>query len=39
VHPTEKHADLVVSGEQPFERSTTAVMQALRRAKASAAGA
>ncbi len=39
VHPTEKHADLVVSGEQPFERSTTAVMQALHRAKASAAGA
>ena len=38
VYPTEKFADLTVSGEEPFERSTTAVIAALRRAK-SAAGA
>jgi uridine kinase len=33
VHPTQKYADLVVSGEEPFERSTAAVMAALHRAK------
>lgn len=34
VHPTEKYADLVVSGEEPFERSTSAVMAALHLAAA-----
>jgi uridine kinase len=34
VNPTEKYADLVVSGEEPFERSTSAVVAALHRAKA-----
>src|SRR3954468_20413957 len=29
VHPTEKYADLVVSGEEPFERSISAVIAAL----------
>jgi uridine kinase len=29
VYPTEKYADLVVSGEEPFERSTRAVVAAL----------
>jgi uridine kinase len=38
VYPTEKYADLLVSGEQPFERSTAAVMKALQRAKAAAGG-
>jgi uridine kinase len=33
VFPTEKYADLVVSGEEPFERSTSAVMAALHRAE------
>jgi len=33
VHPTQKYADFVVSGEEPFERSTTAVLTALHRAK------
>jgi uridine kinase len=33
VYPTEKYADLVVSGEEPFERSISAVMAALHRAK------
>jgi uridine kinase len=37
VHPTEKYADLVVSGEEPFERSTSAIMAALSRAKAAGA--
>ena len=27
VHPTQKYADLVVSGEEPFDRSTSAVVQ------------
>ena len=36
VTPTMKYADLVVSGEEPFDRSTSAVLQALRRAKAAA---
>ena len=31
VHPTEKYAGLVVSGEEPFERSTSAVLAALNR--------
>jgi uridine kinase len=34
VYPTEKYADRVVSGEEPFERSISAVMAALHRAKA-----
>jgi len=34
VYPAAKHADLVVSGEDPFEHSTTAVISALHRAKA-----
>ena len=38
VYPTEKYADLSVSGEEPFERSTSAVMAALDRAKAAHAG-
>jgi len=32
VHPTRKHADLVVSGEEPLADSTAVVMNALRRA-------
>ena len=39
VYPTEKYADLRVSGEEPFERSTAAVLAALHRAKAAAGGA
>jgi uridine kinase len=39
VHPTAKYANLVVSGEEPFERSTTAVIAALHRAKAAAGSA
>src|SRR5215471_12449237 len=31
VYPTQKHADLTVSGEEPFERSTSAVVNALQR--------
>src|SRR5437763_11666615 len=38
VHPTEKYADLVVSGEEPFDRSTDAVVGSLRRAKAASKG-
>jgi uridine kinase len=38
VYPTGKYADLAVSGEMPFDRSTSAVIAALHRAKASAAG-
>jgi uridine kinase len=34
VYPTEKYAGVVVSGEEPFERSTSAVMAALHRAAA-----
>lgn len=34
VHPTEKYADLVVSGEVPFERSTKAVLTELARPRA-----
>src|SRR4051794_19219193 len=37
VNPTEKYASLVVSGEEPFERSTSAVLTALHRAKAAGA--
>ena len=36
VTPTMKYADLVVSGEEPFDRSTSAVIQALHRANAAA---
>lgn len=32
VHPTMKYADLVVSGEEPLTNSTSAVLNALRRA-------
>jgi uridine kinase len=39
VHPTQKYADMVVSGEEPFERSTAAVLAALRLAKAAAGSA
>jgi len=39
VYPTEKYADLKVSGEEPFERSTAAVVKALHRAKAAVGGA
>jgi uridine kinase len=34
VYPTERYADLKVSGEEPLERSTNAVIAALHRAKA-----
>jgi uridine kinase len=34
VFPTKRHADLVVSGEQPFDASTGAVLGALRKASA-----
>ncbi|MBS1856252.1 MAG: uridine kinase [Acidobacteria bacterium] len=37
VNPTQKYADLVVSGEEPFERSTSLVLNALRRARVAAA--
>ena len=36
VYPCVKHADLIVSGEEPFEESTPAVLKMLRRAKAAA---
>ena len=36
VFPTMKHADLIVSGEEPLANSTTAVINALRRAKLAA---
>ena len=36
VMPTRKYADLVVSGEEPLENSTTAVMNALERASTAA---
>jgi uridine kinase len=36
VIPTKKYADLVVSGEEPLENSTTAVMNALERASTAA---
>ena len=36
VNPTQKYADLIVSGEEPFERSTNAVLQALHRVRAAA---
>jgi uridine kinase len=39
VYPTEKYADFVVSGEEPFERSTQAVIAALRVVKSAAARA
>ena len=34
--PDQKYADLVVSGEEPFDRSTSAVISALHKAKAAA---
>jgi uridine kinase len=37
VYPTEKYANLVVSGEEPLERSTSAVIAALHRAEAAGA--
>ena len=36
VYPTRKYADLVVSGEEPLDRSTAAVIHALHRARAAA---
>ena len=36
VYPTRKFADLVVSGEQPLDHSTAAVLKALARARAAA---
>ena len=39
VRPTEKYADLVVSGEEPFDRSTGAVIAALDRGAAAVGGA
>ena len=38
VTPTRKFADLVVSGEEPLEQSTSAVLQALHRTRAAARG-
>src|SRR5271157_2219042 len=38
VYPTMKHADLVVSGEEPFATSTGAVLDALDKALAAAGG-
>ena len=36
VFPTAKYADLVVSGEEPLDHSTSAVIHALHKAKAAA---
>jgi uridine kinase len=36
VYPTQKYADLTVSGEEPLDRSTDAVVSALHRASAAA---
>jgi uridine kinase len=38
VYPTQRHADLIVSGEEPFENSTNAVIGVLHRANAAAGG-
>ena len=38
VYPTMKHADLVVSGEEPLAASTGAVLNALDKALAAAGG-
>ncbi|HXK04095.1 MAG TPA: uridine kinase [Verrucomicrobiae bacterium] len=38
VNPTQKYADLTVSGEEPLDRSTSAVIAALNRATAAAGG-
>ena len=38
VYPTQKYADLTVSGEEPLDRSTQAVVSALQRASAAAGG-
>jgi uridine kinase len=37
IFPTKRHADLVLSGEQPLEQSVAAVMQALAKAKSARA--
>ena len=37
VFPTRRHADLVVSGEEPFDASTGAVLNALRTTRAAGA--
>ena len=38
VYPTQRHADLIVSGEEPFENSTNSVIGVLHRANAAAGG-
>jgi uridine kinase len=38
VYPTQKYADLTVSGEEPFDKSTYAVLAALHRASVAAGG-
>ena len=38
VYPTQKYADLTVSGEEPLERSTSAVIAALHRSNLAAGG-
>jgi uridine kinase len=38
VNPTQKFADLTVSGEEPFDKSTSAVLSALHRTRAAAGG-
>jgi uridine kinase len=38
VNPTQKYASLVVSGEEPFDKSTGAVLSALHLAKSAAGG-
>jgi uridine kinase len=38
VYPTQKHADLTVSGEEPFDKSTRAVLAALHRAEVAVGG-
>jgi len=38
VYPTQKHADLTVSGEEPLDRSTSAVVLALHRGSLAAGG-
>jgi uridine kinase len=38
VYPTQKYADLTASGEEPFDRSTSAVVSVLHRASAVAGG-
>jgi uridine kinase len=38
VYPTQKYADLTVSGEEPFDKSTTAVLAELHQASLAAGG-